>query len=56
MQDTETIFFKRVNKSKTQNSVFYKGLRLYNKLPNYVMEIDSIPRFKNKVREIILNM
>ena len=49
------LYLSTVNKAGTMNSVFYKGLRLYNNLPEYIKKCKTLSAFKREVRLLLLS-
>ena len=48
-------YLSRVNKASTMNNVFYKGLRAYNKLPDYIKKLKTLIAFKREMRLLLLS-
>ena len=48
-RNVSNIFILIAKKSGTQNSLFYKGLSLYNSLPAYLKDINNVNVFKRSI-------
>lgn len=51
LRNRELINPKNCKKNYSQNSLFYKGINLYNSLPNHVKNVESTNNFKQKLRQ-----
>lgn len=49
----DNFYINKVNTNFSQNNLFFKGLKLYNELPNEVKCCDTLVKFKNLCREYI---
>ena len=54
-RSAENIRIPNFKKALTQNSIYYRGLELYNLLPNSLKEIKKINLFKTEVKKYIFN-
>lgn len=49
-----TIAVTAANKACSQNALFYKGIQLFNAIPNEIRKVDSIKLFENKLKNYVL--
>lgn len=40
-------------KSKSQQSIFYKGLKLFNELPNVIKNVETLGVFKQRLCQYV---
>lgn len=49
LRNSNQIRVSNATKYCSQNSLFYKGVQLYNSLPNDIKNVDSLNKFKSKI-------
>ena len=54
LRGANTITVTDANKACSQNALFYKGIQLFNAIPNEIKQVDSIKIFENKVKNYVL--
>jgi hypothetical protein len=54
IQEGRCIHVKSYRPNLYKNSVINMGTKIYNKLPNYMKEIDSYETFKKKLKSFLL--
>lgn len=53
LRNTNQIELTKANKSSSQNSLFYKGIKLYNSIPNDIKDIKSEHKFIEKLKTYV---
>lgn len=56
LRDRNKIELTNATKTCSQNSLFYKGVALFNRLPDSIKSSNTIPEFKKKLKVVIMEI